>query len=106
MKPEEAKELLVSCVIFCCNECNNRHRGCEDMEKLKDFSDTVLGTLEKQIPKKPIRASDRLTRKQVWICPVCGGSGDDEEIDRLFREEFGHEKYCSDCGQALDWSKP
>jgi hypothetical protein len=48
----------------------------------------VIEALEKQIPKKPIQ--DRY----IKFCPQCNNSLD-------FPERY---EYCTDCGQALDWS--
>lgn len=46
----------------------------------------VKAALEKQIPKLP--------KEDGWLyCPVCGK---DVCLEKP--------KYCSDCGQALDWS--
>ena len=46
----------------------------------------VESALKKQIPKRPIK------KFTFNVCPVC---------DRALSL---HMKYCSDCGQALDWS--
>ena len=47
--------------------------------------------LEKQIPKKPIMIKD--VAETYYICPEC-----EWEVDKF------DDKYCSDCGQKLDWS--
>ena len=44
----------------------------------------VETVFDKQIPKKVYQG----------CCPICGKDGSDE---------YGHKKYCSECGQALDW---
>ena len=50
----------------------------------------VIEALEKQIPKKPKITKSHVKNSKFGICE-CG-----EYI-------FDHEKYCSKCGQALDW---
>ena len=56
--------------------------------------DTAIEALEKQIPKKPISLGEDIDR-DVGQCPNCK-----EIIDTY--EDY---KYCSDCGQAIDWSE-
>ena len=53
---------------------------------------TAIEALEKQIPKKPITLGEDIDR-DVGQCPNCK-----EIIDTY--EDY---KYCSDCGQAIDW---
>lgn len=53
---------------------------------------TAIEALEKQIPKKPISLGEDIDR-DVGQCPNCK-----EIIDTY--EDY---KYCSDCGQAIDW---
>ena len=58
----------------------------------KTALEMAIQALEKQIPKKVI-----WKYAFYWACcPNCGNDICDEE-----NEEF---KFCSDCGQALDWS--
>lgn len=50
--------------------------------------------LEKQIPKKPIKAKEHIMYSMCYICPNC-------------QKNFsgtGIASYCYHCGQALDWS--
>lgn len=54
--------------------------------------DMAKEALEKQIPKKPISLGEDIDR-DVGQCPNCK-----EIIDTY--EDY---KYCSDCGQAIDW---
>lgn len=71
-----------------------------DNQALKEDVNMAKEALQKQIPKKPI---DICTPVVTWgICPVCKG-----EIDKLGDQPnrvFIHDRYCKDCGQALDWS--
>lgn len=61
--------------------------------------DMAIEALEKQIPKKPV---------DNHHCPNCG-SGlatehiTQEEYKEICRACF-NPKYCSECGQAIDWS--
>lgn len=54
--------------------------------------DTAIEALEKQIPKKPISLGEDIDR-DIGQCPNCK-----EIIDTY--EDY---KYCSECGQAIDW---
>ena len=58
---------------------------------------TVISALEKQIPKKPILDTIFLSGIKWWRCPVCN--------KKIVGYIGGRpQKYCDDCGQALDWS--
>lgn len=54
---------------------------------------TPKEALEKQIPKKPIEDTVNLTDFKTFHCPICKWM-----VGRP-------QKYCDDCGQALDWSE-
>jgi len=73
-------------------------------QALKTLDETVIRNLElkiviskaleKQIPKKPLRGYTCKANNDSWrSCPVCHA-----------RQHNTH-KYCSQCGQALDWGK-
>lgn len=53
--------------------------------------------LEKQIPKKPILDTIFPSGVKWWRCPVC---------NKIIVGCIANrpQKYCSNCGQALDWS--
>ena len=75
MEPQKTIDLMVDCVIFCCENCNNRHRGCKDGKKFKDFSETVISALEKQIPKElnMFHCQCGMAIDDGWcFCPKCG----------------------------------
>lgn len=70
------------------------------------FTDSVeilnisIQALKKQIPKKPI---DVCTPVVKWgVCPNCKGELNKLSIGK--NRVFENQKYCIDCGQALDWS--
>ena len=71
----------------------------EDVDN-EELSRCIDEALEKQIPKKPL---DICTPVVTWgLCPICKG-----ELNKLGNQPhriFKGTKYCSDCGQALDWS--
>lgn len=52
----------------------------------------AVDALEKQVPKKPIRETNRTYPDYCWFekCPACG-------------HNLGDEKYCSNCGQLILW---
>ena len=72
-----------------------------------DLSNIIV-SLEKQIPKKPIRKempySEEVGFNDEWYCPACGayvgyfteGMSEPEQME-----------YCNECGQhiARDWSE-
>ena len=64
--------------------------------------ETAIEALEKQVPKKPIIDKANLTDFQTFHCPSC----DKKIISRLDGEWIAGrlQKYCDNCGQALDWS--
>ena len=68
-------------------ECLKSNKLTSGYVMLQESIDMAIKALEKQIPKKP---TDRCMYKK---CPTCGNV----EIEFC--------KYCSDCGQRLDWKK-
>ena len=76
---------------------NNPHFEDVDNEELSRCIDEAL---EKQIPKQP---TNICTPVITWgLCPVCKG-----ELNKLGSRPnrvFKSNRYCPDCGQALDWS--
>lgn len=68
---------------------------CENCKIIVAY-EKAIKALEKQIPKKPKNEyTDNLDiTTESPACPVCGNQSIDET-----------NKYCSDCGQALDWGE-
>lgn len=66
-----------------------------------DSMTTLRELVDKETPKKPL---DVCTPVVKWgLCPVCKG-----ELNKLGGKPnrvFSNQKYCPDCGQALDWSE-
>lgn len=59
----------------------------------KTALEMAIQALEKQVPKKVIWENEIF----LWAyCPNCGSDICDEDNVEL--------KFCTDCGQALDWS--
>jgi hypothetical protein len=61
---------------------------------IEDELRLAITALEKQIPKKPIKAKEHIMYSMCYICPNC-------------QQNFsgtGIASYCYHCGQALDWS--
>ena len=69
-------------------------------EETNILADELNNAIEKQIPKKPI---DICTPVVTWgLCPNCKG-----ELNKLCgspNRVFKTNAFCTDCGQALDWS--
>ncbi|MDD6988753.1 hypothetical protein [Ruminococcus sp.] len=59
----------------------------EDYEFMKQ-------AIEKQKPKKPIKAQEHIRYAMCYVCPNCG---------KTF-SGTGIANYCYHCGQRLDWS--
>lgn len=58
----------------------------------------AIEALEKQIPKKP-----KSVERHLFECPCCKDDLGVSEDD-IFIYEIPTLMYCSNCGQALDWS--
>lgn len=63
------------------------------MEEMK----IAIEALEKQIPKKPILDIIYPSGIKSYKCPVC-------KKGCLVRTDLYYPKYCSNCGQELNWS--
>lgn len=57
----------------------------------------AINALEKQIPKKPPVVNRPSIFVKVPVCPNCSTS-------EHYQPLYGKTKYCSNCGQKLDWS--
>ena len=56
----------------------------------------AIETLEKQIPKKPIKSENQVVRYvNTYYCPIC----------ELGITGTNIAKWCYHCGQKLDWSE-
>ena len=62
---------------------NGRHYG-----KIAPAREIAISALEKQTPKKV--SVIEMPCENIYFCPNCNNA-------------IPHEKYCSNCGQALDW---
>lgn len=56
------------------------------------FMDAVLKAIDKQIPKAPIPAQDKVVWTIFEFCPTCGVS-----------ITGSHLPHCYNCGQKIDW---
>ena len=56
--------------------------------------DEAIKAIDKQIPKKPV--SKYKYRDGENVCPSC-------ETENRCRTVMFWEKFCPDCGQAIDW---
>ncbi len=63
-----------------------------DAEEIGETIDAAIEALELREPKKP--RVDKL--KYHWACPSCKGT----KSDAMFSPRF-----CSVCGQAIDWGR-
>lgn len=58
--------------------------------------DEAIKAIDKQIPKKPV--SKYKYRDGENVCPSC-------ETENCCRIVMSWEKFCPDCGQAIDWEE-
>lgn len=110
MKYEEA---IISCQMVC-EDCKKTSiMVCADFKKTHIYAECIkercvnyanIKALEKQIPKKPIKANravvingipTMLDENEFMKCPSC------RYKDVILK--YG-QKYCHHCGQAIDWS--
>lgn len=62
-----------------------------------EWLEKAKGALKTQIPKPPILDTIYQSGIRSYKCPVC-------KKGSLVRTDLYYPKYCSNCGQALDWS--
>lgn len=88
MTESEAIDLLTGQLTF--NELN------------REAKQMAIKALEKQIPKKPYCAEDKM-----WCCPICDNNLLHKWIKyptKLMPKSEGL-PHCMSCGQKLDWSE-
>lgn len=76
----------------------------EDNYRAYIADELAIKALVKQIPKKPCTEISKKSDEGYYCCPNC--KNHIEVIGfSAFREKNGMNKFCSYCGQALDWSE-
>lgn len=93
-KYQEALNGVATCAR--CIDCE-----CDDLMLLRKLVD-------KATPKKPLKhpsykfsfIDNILKQQKLYICPTCGNAC----LVRIAPNERNENRYCYDCGQALDWS--
>ena len=91
MTPQEAIEIITNAIQT------------ENMTAEQDKALAIVQkATDKQIAKKPIEDTANLTDFKTFHCPICNK----RIVSRLDGEWIAGrpQKYCEDCGQALDWS--
>ena len=96
MTPQEAVE-LISKIAFSVKDEIEEIKASKFITALKMAKEA----LEKQIPKKPIVDPAHLVDFQNYHCPKCKN----KIIARIDGKWIAGklQKYCDNCGQALDW---
>lgn len=82
-----------------CSECKT-HSFPDEEECEWCYFPPAIKALEKQIPKKSEDSyiqANIATRIRVSVCPVCKA-----HLIVTVREQ---QKYCDNCGQAIEWSE-
>ena len=92
MKSEDAKAIFL--LEYCAEECGDYGGYQEDWVCENCEINAAIKALEKQIPKKPV--SKYKYRDGENVCPSC-------ETENRCRIVMFWEKFCPDCGQAIDW---
>lgn len=70
--------------------CGNTAHSCK-----ADYIKLAINSLEKQIPKKPVKSENQVARYvNTYYCPICNLGITGTNIA----------KWCYHCGQKLDWS--
>lgn len=81
-----------------CEELINMiEHGCIYRDECSETLKTDIISLKKQMPETPILDIIYPSGIKSYNCPVCGKGC-------LVRTDSYCPKYCSNCGQALDWS--
>ena len=64
----------------------------------------AIEALEKQMPEKPYTEISKKSDEGYYCCPNCK-----KHIEVIgfsaYREKYGMNRFCSYCGQAIDWSE-
>ena len=76
------------------NKLANEPNGARDYYLTDEERTIIIECIEKQIPQKPIELKFCLDGFASYRCGSCG---------YYYRVECPP-KYCSNCGQAIDWS--
>ena len=89
MKYDDAKSTFL--LEHCAERCDGYQKDdtCETCE-----INFAIKAIDKQIPKKPV--SKYKYRDGENVCPSC-------ETENRCRIVMFWEKFCPDCGQAIDW---
>lgn len=97
MEVKEATEYLKKAQVYMA-----RSMGMSANRPLYKAFMLAIFALEKQIPKKPITDSTHYAGFEEFLCPSCKK----RIISRLDGDWLAGrlQKYCDECGQALDWS--
>ena len=103
MNAQEAIEVLKEDRYLYESDIVSAGDGCPDGDLLLAL-DMAVAALEKQIPKKPNYKYEQTGNeissiRRFPVCPSCESINNGEQYAAGFNE-----KYCLDCGQALDWS--
>ena len=72
-----------------------------DFDNFRKDAKLLQELLDKTTPMKPkIYIDNKKESKRVYACPRCGNS-----CLKKWANERQVNRYCWDCGQALDWSE-
>lgn len=100
------KNLLETMQIVIDENSENREKHCKTFENREEHVNLpvfpTIKMLNKQMPKKPIMDRTHYACFDEFFCPYC----QKRIISRLDGNWIAGklQKYCDECGQALDWS--
>lgn len=103
---EEAIDYFAgACPVPYCFGCvSNKQNGgfCNGVSEAMKFNDIALSAIRKQIPMKPKNIESRKDGQYITgRCPTCNWrqSFESRDCHKWFN------KFCIECGQALDWGE-
>lgn len=91
MTYEEAKQIAI--IFFKAEENRVCNLGMYRVQVYEEALEIIKKAIEKQIPKKVVREAGKI----LYSCP-------NNRLHQMTVDKKGEFRYCSICGQALDWS--
>lgn len=107
-KYEEALNFFRSIACQCEETCDNCdiNLNCDFQNRIDKQYKVLKELVEIATPKRPVIKYEYVIDGKYHCCPVCGHLILEDKLVHCACNEFLKEKnaYCSNCGQAIDWS--
>ena len=97
------KNVFANTSTLICHNCDHKNEYIEELEaEMEEYHaigtpDECRAAVEKQKAKKPPVVNRPSIFVKVPVCPNCS-------TPEHYQSLYGKTKYCSNCGQKLDWS--